>query len=346
MVRLDKHRWVMLAAVGFAAWPAIAQQTPALDLPQLSMPAAPQAVMPALPATPQNMVVAPAATGQVLRPSVELAPDGKPFSFGGSDISVLFLSDQIRRMKEAVRTYESVNRDAKPEFEATEVEVAKPVIQDIKEPPSYPVFYLSSIAYDAPGDWSIWVGGHKITSRKNESDVTVLAVSRDSVTFSWRPEYAPAIAQRLANKQFAATDPVKNKLAVIQRAGRDAETGTITFTLRQNQSFAVGYFSIFEGYVESPKLSPIVVVNAAPANTLALDVPVDPETGVAQPGMQNQPGMMPGQPGAPSYPGAVHPMGAVPGGAPGAVPGGMPSAVPQSSVPPQPQSIQPSPPPP
>ena len=35
----------------------------------------------------------------------------------------------------------------------------------------------------------------------------------------------------------------------------DEDKKLVTFTLRTNQSFVVGYFEIFEGFVDSPKLS-------------------------------------------------------------------------------------------
>jgi len=61
---------------------------------------------------------------------------------------------------------------------------------------------------------------------------------------------------------------VKNKLAKSQNAVFDAAKGVLTFTLQQNQSFAVGYFKAFEGYVEAPKLD---ALSAAPVFSAALE---------------------------------------------------------------------------
>ena len=242
----------------------------------------------------------------------------KKFSFGSSDLSLFFQPAQISKMKDAIVVYESVNRDAKPKFEETKPVGPAPVVMDVKEPDTYPVFFLSSIVYDGPADWSIWIGGAKITSRKNETDVQVLSVSRDTATLAWRPDYAEAVAKRRSTKQFAVTDAVKNKLAVVQRVSHDPQTGLITFTLRQNQSFAVGYFSVFEGYVDSPKLASLIAM--APTNDLGVNGPASPVDAVM--------GMPPGQ-------GAMNPD---PSSNPEMPPSNMPSLppTPQAPSPPTP----------
>ena len=230
--------------------------------PQLPSLAAPSGIpstdagLPSLPQNAQNQAPAQDSSSSVESGTAAAVP--KQFSFGKSNLSILFLPEQIERMKTAIRTYESVNRDAKPAtFVAPEV-VIKKVEEKINEPDSYPVFYLASIAYEKPSDWSVWISGHKITSRKNETDISILGISRDSVTFLWKPDYGPAILRRKQDNVFAATAPVKNKLAASQTVSLDDQTGAVTFTLRPNQSFSLGYLSIFEGYVESPKLQPVV----------------------------------------------------------------------------------------
>ncbi len=185
----------------------------------------------------------------------------KQYSYGGSPLSVLFTLPQVEQLKQAIRTFE----DAPTASTVTNTEVptlVQPVIvEKISEPATYPVFYLSSIVYRAPEDWSIWISGHKLTSEKNETDVKVVAVSPDSVTLTWKPTYTQAIGQRKTENKFAASDDVKNKLAQAQRVSYDDKSGTVTFSLRQNQSFSVGYFKLFEGYMESPTLPAIVASN-------------------------------------------------------------------------------------
>ena len=121
--------------------------------------------------------------------------------------------------------------------------------------------------YNSPNDWALWIGGQKITAHKNDTDVAVVNVSPDVATFSWQPSYKDAISRRLTADNFAPIDPVKNKIAAIQSIRQD-ENGMVTFSLRQNQTFAVGYFKTFEGYVDSPKLEPISNANTSSANAM------------------------------------------------------------------------------
>ncbi len=187
------------------------------------------------------------------------ADPSRPFSYGKSNLSILFLPSQVARLKEAIGAFETEN-NSKPAIFAQPQE-AVPAAQTVVvvEPPTYPVFFLSSIVYRAPNDWSIWMGGEKITSSKNETEVTVTEMRPDSVTFLWKPAYIDAIAQRNRAEAFAATDAVKNKLSTQQKISYDKASGAITFTLRQNQSFAVGYFKLFEGYIDSPTMQPITI---------------------------------------------------------------------------------------
>jgi hypothetical protein len=217
----------------------------------------PQAALPLGAAMQENSDTKPSPLSSDPITSGEL----KKFSYGDSNLSVLFLPNQIDRMKQSIRTFETSSKDAKPTTFIAPTPVVEAPVEKIIEPADYPVFYLSSIAFDGPNDWAIWMGGQKITSRRNDTDVTVLRVSPDSATFSWQPTYKEAIERRRAADLFAATDEVKNKLASVQSASQD-ENGSVIFTLRQNQAFAVGYFKTFEGFVKSPKLDPISVAGS------------------------------------------------------------------------------------
>lgn len=253
----------MLPPVG-----TIQQESGAGALPAgANLPVLPKQAMPA----PGNPM--PPAAAQVQAQPQPAAPEnGLPeHSFGDSTLSILFLPEQIDQLKAAVLDFE---RSGGVEAAPT---VVAPVVPGggapIPEPPSYPVFYLSTIVFDGPNDWSIWVSGEKITSRKNDTDIQALNVTRDSVTFTWLPTYSEAVARRLDTDDFAKPDAVKNKLAVAQPIQRDATTGLITFTLRQNQSFATAYFKLFEGYMENPALPPLSITPGAPGAVPATGMP-------------------------------------------------------------------------
>lgn len=329
--------------------PAPAASSPAVELP--SMPAPPQLPNPPvtpgatagepsalplpaaqLPATPPPTPAQPTAEGKKAAgigaliggvagamhvtddaPSTLAVPE-KLFSYGNSKISLLFLPAQVERMKDSIRVFESVSHEAKPVFSAPE-----PVLQvaeKITEPKDYPVFYLSSIAYDTPGDWSLWVSGHKITSRKNNTDLKVVSVTRDSASFVWTPSYLTAINRRRESEQFAPTDAVKNKLAAVQNIRQEEGGGPIAFTLRQNQTFAIGYFSIFEGYMDTPSKMPVLTEGLPNSLQQSVDRLNSPAPGAPTDLNQPPPGAMPpsstmtpgvGVPPAPMAPTSLHP---------------------------------------
>ncbi|MES2985012.1 MAG: hypothetical protein V4735_07490 [Pseudomonadota bacterium] len=284
--------------------PTVAPAAGAQALPPLNLPSSPVAA-PAAALAPVAAVPAPAAVGAPTPPTAAApqtgalpavpqnytdmannpADDDDPqdvYSYGRSNVSVLFLPAQVEQMKDAIRSYEALKsqgRAAAATVVGINTQAAAPEI--IAEPKNYPVFYLSSIAYRSAGDWSIWVSGHKITAAKNTTDVNVIRASADSVTFSWLPSYAVALHRRKSEKLFAPTDALKNKLSTAQRVGIDDQTGMVTFTLHANQSFGVAYFSVFEGYVDSPELKPLVnapstainITSAPPAEGQALPAP-------------------------------------------------------------------------
>lgn len=304
--------WLMAATAGAPG--AFAQQTPAVPLPAAATPAAP--VAPAsgapsaatvplpsvatLPAKPESGAAAPAGTAEAeATEKVE-----KKFSFGGSDVSILFLPQQVSRMKDAIISYETAGHASTVVVQPTPT-ITQPT-EVIKDPAEYPVFYLSSIAYRNPGEWSIWLAGHKISSYKNDTDVKVVSVSAESVTLTWLPEYVEAVKRRKSGALFASVDAVKNKLSTQQRISMDDVTGAVTFTLRQNQSFSLGYFSIFEGYIESPQMIPLTVQTNNPNNISLTPDPSGSPGDPAMPSMQH-PGQTPMPPNPGAMPGAAPP---------------------------------------
>ncbi len=217
-----------------------------------------------------------AATEEVVTdtPTLPLAP---VFSYGNVENSLLFTSVQIRNMKQSLKAYESIRRDAMPLAPEEEIfTMEAPVeVPTINEPTTYPVFFLSSIVYKNSSDWAVWINGSRITPRTNKGEVRVMSVRPDRAWFSWSPEYLPAVIDRVAQKNFANSDAVKHRMSRKNTAAYDRQSNSIQFSLRPNQSFAPGYFEVFEGKINAP----IMQTTAAGADGEA--APMSPEAAQA-----------------------------------------------------------------
>jgi hypothetical protein len=273
--------------------PAAAAAAPATQLPPVTVPAisVPVTAATATAATPEAAPSAAPATAPAPTAATAAVPAEPPkvFSYGTSPATILFLPAQADRMRQAIHTYESTGKSGTTSFVAAEpLTIAAPVEPaKIDEPASYPVFYLSSIVYHSPRDWSLWVSGHRIASYKNDTDLTVLGVTPDSATFSWKPTYMTALKQRTKQKIFAATDPVQHRMLRQQNIKVSDTDNTVTFTLHTNQSFAAGYFAMFEGYVATPAMPKLDTAKDAKADSAApveapvvAVAPVDPKAAV------------------------------------------------------------------
>lgn len=279
-----------------------------------ALPLAPQDALPPVAGAPLGLPSLPATTDSgsnvAISPVPTITEGPKVYSYGDSNLSIMFLPEQVSKMKDAIREFEDSGGVAAAPAEVIQEVVVAPVEEKIEDPLDYPVFYLASIAYDGPGAWSLWLSGYKITSSKNETDVTVLSVSADSATFLWTPSFAKAMMRRKAGNLFVSTDLVKNRLTGLQRVSFDEATGSVTFTLRPNQSFGVAYFRIFEGYVEGPTLTalPVAVppVNGGPGSVALSGVPgsASPSGGSGQvpgPGEPSPPSPAPNRGGAANF---------------------------------------------
>lgn len=243
---------------------------------------APMAVPPSSPpmaSAPQNNPTRPFLLNSENLPVLD-GDEDHPFalSMGEGSLSLLFSPLQVTATRNALLQFESRKAIASAKGEVVVVET--PQLQEVRveEPPLYPVFYLSSISYRAPGDWSIWVSGHKITSSKNTTTLAVKAVSADSVTLAWKPTYAEAFSKRMEEHLFAPIDKVRGRISKFAQPTYDQTTGLVTFTLHANQSFVPAYFHAFEGFVESAALEPLItqVANTNTADPLTPQRPALP----------------------------------------------------------------------
>lgn len=281
-----------------------AQQVPQLPAPPAAAPTLPEVSVPSV-SSPADVAIGadvllgdvpapasaslPATAVDEIKPAAEAtnaaAPlydaSGQEFSYGTSDLSLLFTPTQISRMKTVLSIYETARRN-RTETPIEVVEELGPVdvpTAVIAEPDKYPVFTLKSIAYRDARDWTVWVGDLRITPRKNDQEVRVLAVSPNTAQLLWKPAYSEALQQRSNRKLFADSSKVRHKLTRPNTAVMDAAAGQVSFTLRPNQSFVPGYMATFEGKVASPELTKIEVAQPLEGQAGTDFVPQTPASG-------------------------------------------------------------------
>lgn len=195
-----------------------------------------------------------------LIPGVTISGDST-FSYGNIPYSLMFTPDQIANMKNALATYETVRR-TRGSGDILVEEAIAPSGPTVTEPNTYPVFTLASIAYKSKTDWTIWIGGVRITPKTNTQIVHVVSVAPNKATFTWDPEYMSFIVRRAQEHKFAPTDPVKHKLTQPNTAVFDTQARRISFTLKPNQSFSGGHMATFEGRINPPSLEPLTPLDA------------------------------------------------------------------------------------
>lgn len=249
----------------------------ALALPVLAL--AQETLPPALPTVPAASGLP--VTGEIAPPILPTAAEAELYSYGTAPYSLLFAPAQIEEMKKALITYERM-RDTGQNATLEVVEEVAAEVPKIVEPNAYPVYYLSSIVYRDPKDWTVWLSGQRITPKSNEGEVRVIAVSDSKASFVWQPTYMEAVSRRNAEGLFADSSKLKHRYTPTNTYHFDAQGGKITFTLRPNQSFSPAYMHTFEGKVAPAKLDPL------PALAAGGDV-VIPQAETATPGSPQVP---------------------------------------------------------
>ena len=112
-----------------------------------------------------------------------------------------------------------------------------------------PVFFLKSILYFAPDNWSLWLNDKKITNKADKTfeNIAVMDISRSQVMLVWKRSQIDIIYPGWKNNFIAMEgnkydSPEKNIVV-------DAATGNISFILKPNQSLVSRSLEIVEGSI-------------------------------------------------------------------------------------------------
>lgn len=140
------------------------------------------------------------------------------------------------------------------EPEPTISEIITETIQQFQPPTEAPAYYLKTIMYFNPHNWTLWLNDKKMTDTadKQMGNITAVLVNKDQAVFTWKDSRIDLISPNwkngfipMDNEQYAS--PEKNIVV-------DANTGNISFILKPNQSFVSSPLQIVEGKATTTSL--------------------------------------------------------------------------------------------
>lgn len=178
--------------------------------------------------------------------------------------SVMYSQEQIEWVEKAMESYtkgipiSTLLPDIFPPDGGEGIEIEKPN-EDVTQsggagqlPLVAPVFHLDSVLYISPDNWSIWLGGKKVSFGKpaqvDVGKLEIAKVTENSVTMIWSENRIERIFPKwrsyfnpLGDSRFSSNN--KNIVA-------DLQTGDISFVLGVNQTLDTASMKILEGEIK------------------------------------------------------------------------------------------------
>jgi len=137
--------------------------TPMPNLPPVTLPGTTVPTVAFAPTTPPPpgtapVPTAPMPTAATVTPAIaaneQTIPPTGHYSFGTATNSLFFTPDEIKQMKAVLERFES---GAGNNGKVADITVMAPAAATAVEPTSYPMFYLSSVAFHNTHDWTVWL---------------------------------------------------------------------------------------------------------------------------------------------------------------------------------------------
>ena len=122
-----------------------------------------------------------------------------------------------------------------------------------------PSFYLNTLLYSAPDNWTIWINNKRITSANPEvtsnlfPTLQIVAVTDTDVTFLWEPRFLKNISPEWSKQLIL--NPHGNLSNEMNTIVLKQDKSLLQFTLRPNQTFTVYDMQISEGYIPPTRLT-------------------------------------------------------------------------------------------
>lgn len=201
--------------------------------------------------------------------------------------SIFFTQEEMRLLREALKAYDRFrmikSSDAQNQAKdfLNQLEEAKKT--QFEKSYEYSQFFLESLVYHTPDDWYVRVNKQKLTPDKPEKfGLKAVAVDSEKVLFEWRPADMQPVMETWSKN-------ANNSITIDQVAG------TVTFTLRPNQTFSSYLMKVLEGKVKpvrldgadgvkSPQGTDPASPNGLSASPATGQPPVDPAEGASAPG--------------------------------------------------------------
>jgi hypothetical protein len=127
-------------------------------------------------------------------------------------------------------------------------------------------FYLKSILYFGPGNWTLWLNDKKIVAGESYKQLEFIKVAREEVVILWKDVKMDEIAPDW-HRYLESVDDTRfsnNKNIVYDRAGNN-----VAFILKPNQTLVSAHMDIVEGNPDKPA----VVVNQNNSTPAGQQVP-------------------------------------------------------------------------
>jgi hypothetical protein len=196
------------------------------------------------------------ATGE--GPKEVVAEKEKNFiaSYGTYGKSVFFTEEEIKRMKQVLYISESFKGEAvsdKPQTDDTAFNdllgsLNNKATVDVSPITEFPSFYVSTIVYKSPSNWSLWLNGNRVTPKRVPAGIEVVAVSQTGAQFLWKPEkFLQFKAYWDDIEAGKVAKPPARSLSQAAKVTFDKKNSAWVFTVKTNQTFASQYMAVLEG---------------------------------------------------------------------------------------------------
>lgn len=193
-------------------------------------------------------------------------------SYGTYGKSVFFTEEEIKRMKQVLYISESFKGEAvsdKPQTDDTAFNdllgsLNNKATVDVSPITEFPSFYVSTIVYKSPSNWSLWLNGNRVTPKRVPAGIEVVAVSPTGAQFLWKPEKFMQFKAYWDDIEAGkVAKPPARSLSQAAKVTFDKKNSAWVFTVKTNQTFASQYMAVLEGKHDAessvtPPATPVV----------------------------------------------------------------------------------------